>query len=138
MTDIIISKLKDKGVIITPQRIAIIEFLELNNLHPSAEDIYNNIKKKYPTLSVATVYNTLDKLVEIGEVVKLTISNDNKSNYEYNLTPHHHFYCKKCRKIYDISLECKYTTANNIDGHEIQEIHGYFKGICINCLNKNI
>ena len=98
----IIKKLRYKNIKVTPQRIAIINFLEENKIHPTAEIIFKNIVKDYPSISLATIYNTLDKLIEINEISKLKISNDNKVNYENNLIPHHHFYCKKCKNIFDI------------------------------------
>ncbi len=99
----IIAKLREKGVKVTPQRIAIIDYLEEFKNHPTAEDIYLAIIKNYPTISFATVYNTLDKLEEIDEIVKLKITDDNKVNYEYDYHPHHHFFCKKCKNIFSLA-----------------------------------
>ena len=132
----IILKLKQKGAKVTPQRIAIIDFLEKFKIHPTAEDIYLAIIKNYPTISLATIYNTMDKLEEIDEVIKLKISDDNIVNYEYKNDPHHHFYCKSCKKIFDINIECKISNTKKINGHKVEEVHGYFKGICKNCLKK--
>jgi Fur family peroxide stress response transcriptional regulator len=130
----IILKLRQKGVKVTPQRIAIINYLEDFKNHPTAEDIYHAIIKNYPAISLATVYNTLEKLEEIDEITKLKISDDNKVNYEYDQSPHHHFYCKACKKIFDIHVECEISKKQNFDGHKIEEVHGYFKGLCKNCL----
>ena len=129
----IIEKLRDKGVKVTPQRVAIIDYLDNNRTHPTVDDIYNNIVKLYPTISRATVYNTLDKLEEINEIIKLKIADENKVNYDYDLTPHHHFYCKKCKKIYDIAISCHHANKLEQDGHMVEEVHGYFKGICKEC-----
>jgi Fur family peroxide stress response transcriptional regulator len=134
--DTIILKLKQKGVKVTPQRIAIINYLENVQSHPTAEDIYLKVVKDYPTISLATIYNTMEKLEEIDEVIKLKISKDNIVNYEYKNEPHHHFYCKKCNKIFDVNVECKISNSKNINGHKVEEVHGYFKGICVNCLKK--
>lgn len=134
--ELIISKLRKKRVKVTPQRIAIIDYLEEFKNHPTAEDIYLAILKNYPALSLATVYNTLDKLEEIDEVFKLKITEDNKVNYEYDHHPHHHFYCKKCKNIFDINIECEISKKENIDGHMIEETFGHFKGICKNCMKK--
>jgi len=131
--EIIIKKLKTKGVKVTPQRVAIINFLEKNRIHPSADDIYNGIVKEYPSISLATIYNTLDKLEEIGKIIKLKVADDHIVNYEYNLTPHQHFYCRKCGKIYDIEIEQKYQPGHNLNGHQIEECHTFFKGLCKNC-----
>src|SRR3970040_1018742 len=64
----LIQKYKDKGFKLTPQRLAILKFMEGNTSHPAAEDIYRHIKKEYPTVSFATVYNTLEALRDKGEI----------------------------------------------------------------------
>jgi Fur family peroxide stress response transcriptional regulator len=129
-----IEKLKLKKFKLTPQRIAIINFLNHNPIHPSAETIYNHIKEDYPTISLATIYNTLEKLEEIGELIKLKVSNTNKINYEFNTTPHQHFFCKRCTKIYDIWKEVK-QNIKIIDGHNIEEVQVCYKGTCKSCNN---
>jgi Fe2+ or Zn2+ uptake regulation protein len=129
----IIKKMRDNNIKVTPQRIAIIKFLEENKIHPTAEKIFNNIIKDYPTISLATIYNTLEKLEEINEIYKLKITDDNKVNYENNLNPHHHFYCKKCKNIFDIDIKCDYFNIKIVEGNHIEEVHGYFKGLCKNC-----
>jgi Fur family transcriptional regulator, peroxide stress response regulator len=130
----IISNLKNKGVKVTPQRIAIIDFLEKNKIHPTAEEIYENVSKAFPSISLATIYNTLEKLEEIGELKKIKISDENKVNYEAIMEPHHHFYCRSCKKIFDIDVKCSFSALKEVEGNKIEEIHGYFKGICKNCL----
>ena len=68
MKDPIAINLRKIGLKITPQRQAILKLLKGNQTHPSAERIYSKILKKYPGISFATVYNTLSKLVEAGEI----------------------------------------------------------------------
>ncbi|PHJ36752.1 hypothetical protein P378_20455, partial [Desulforamulus profundi] len=63
-----INKLKNLGLKLTPQRLAILNLLEGNAKHPSAEEIYNQLKPQYPSLSLATVYNTLEILAKAGEL----------------------------------------------------------------------
>jgi Fur family peroxide stress response transcriptional regulator len=66
----VIKKYSGRGFKMTPQRIAILDFLEGNTGHPSAEDIYKEIKKKHPTVSFATIYNTLETLKKRREIVE--------------------------------------------------------------------
>ncbi len=131
----IILKLKKNGVKVTPQRIAIIDYLEKNRIHPSAEKIYEYVIKDYPSISLATVYNTLDKLEELNAIKKLKISDDNKINYEYDITPHSHFYCKQCRTIIDIPAK-DILHDEFINGNKIDEFSLYYKGTCSACLKK--
>ncbi len=128
-----IKKLRSMGVKVTPQRLAIIDFLEKNKIHPSAEMIFKDVIKNFPTISFATVYNTLEKLEEAKFIQKLKIADENKVNYEYNMAPHDHFFCRKCKKIYDVNINKPSTGMIEIEGHKIEEIYTYIKGICKNC-----
>jgi len=69
----IIERLKEKEVALTPQRMAIGEFLSRSEGHPTVDEIYRAIQRRYPTMSVATVYSTLELLKELGEIQELSI-----------------------------------------------------------------
>lgn len=129
-----VKTLQDKGIKATPQRMAIIDFLEKNYSHPTAEIIFSKIKKKYPTMSFATVYNTLEKLESKHEVIKLSIAGG-KSCYEYHTHPHCHFYCTKCETIIDIPMPANFEPAE-LSTYQVEEVHGYFKGVCPECIKK--
>lgn len=94
------SKLYEKGLKVTPQRIAIFEaILKLNN-HPTAENIIEYIRKNHPNISVATVYKVLDVLVENGMIKKVKTEND-MMRYDAIMESHHHIYCSDSDKIED-------------------------------------
>jgi len=133
-TEIILRKLKENGLKATPQRIAILRFLDQTMGHPSVEEIHQAIKKQYPSISLATVYNTLEKLNKAHSIQKLNIS-DARAHYETNLNPHCHFYCKQCQTIIDITLTRPFE-SDQLDHYRVEEIHGYFKGVCEDCLIK--
>jgi Fur family peroxide stress response transcriptional regulator len=126
-----LNNLKKKGFKLTPQRQAVIEHLEGNSSHPSAADLFEEVKKKYPMISFATVYNTLKILGEAKEIKSLTIGFD-KVNFDPNTEQHDHFLCQKCGKIYDIFRETK-ETIEEIEGHQIKDRQIYFYGICSEC-----
>jgi Fe2+ or Zn2+ uptake regulation protein len=130
-----ISILKDNNLKITPQRLAIIKYLDNHMNHPTADIIYSDLKKKYPSLSKTTVYNALEALNKHGIIQSLTISGS-ELRYDINHGMHHHFYCKKCGNIIDIELECPNLKKMEQYGHDIEEIHGYIKGTCKNCLKR--
>lgn len=71
--DQVVEILRSNGVKMTPQRLAIIDYLERHRVHPSAEDIYQALLPQYSMLSLATVYNTLELLQNLQVVIKLTI-----------------------------------------------------------------
>jgi len=131
----IINKLRDSKIKVTPQRVAIFKFLDDNKNHPTAEDTFKYVSIANPGISLATVYNTLEKMFEVGAINKVHID-AGKIHYDPGLIPHHHFLCERCKSIYDIFLDCSVTKQGSIEGHQVLETHGYFKGVCKKCLNK--
>jgi Fur family peroxide stress response transcriptional regulator len=126
-------KYKDIGLKLTPQRLAILDHLEGNKEHPSAEDIYKAISERFPTMSFSTVYNTLETLKQKGLLWELTIDAD-KKRFDPNTDHHNHLICIKCKGIVDIYA--KYELAvddNEKHGFEIVGNHIEFYGICPEC-----
>ena len=91
------------GLAVTPQRLAIIEALLDSTDHPRAEDIFAQVRKRHPHISLATVHRTLETLCRIGEARKVTLLHDS-ARYDGNLAPHHHVICVNCRRIRDIEV----------------------------------
>ena len=104
--------------------------------HPTVDEIYNALAGDIPTLSKTTVYNTLKLLSEHGAVQTLTIDERNTC-YDANTSPHAHFLCRRCGKIYDLPGVPLLAADNmaNAEGHQVQEVHYYYKGICKHCIN---
>lgn len=127
--------LKDKKLKITFQRLIVLRYLDENCTHPTADQIYSNLKTNNPSLSKTTVYNTLDALQKHGIIQAITISGS-ELRYDIFNGMHHHFYCKKCGKIVDIDISCPNVEKMKEFGHKVEEIHGYIKGICKECLIK--
>ena len=120
------------------QRIAVMQYLMEHPIHPSADDIYTALSPSMPTLSKTTVYNTLKLFSEQGAAQMLTIDEKN-TNFDADTSIHSHFLCKRCGHIYD--LQCpeavKKVESLEMDGHQVSEVHYYYKGICKNCLRKD-
>lgn len=131
----IIKRLKKKGVVLTPQRLAVANFLDGNFTYPSVEEIYTKLKKIYPTISLATIYNSLEALKTAGEIQELTIRRD-KVCFDPDPSPHHHFYCNKCKKVLDIKISCNTAANGYVFGNKIDEVQAYFYGTCKDCLEK--
>ncbi len=126
-------KYKHLGLKLTPQRLAILGYLEGNTQHPSADEIYTAISKRFPTMSFATVYNTLDALRDKGGVRELTID-PGKKRFDPDTSPHHHLICIKCRHIVDIFTEYKLPLSDRErHGFEIVGDHIEFYGVCPKC-----
>lgn len=131
----IIDKYKDTGFKLTPQRIAILKILDGNTSHPTADDIYQELKKTCPTVSFATVYNTIEALARMGELVEITIDPERK-HFDPNPAPHHHIRCIECGKISDIFMDYGRTLElpDEILGeYELLGNHVDFLGVCSDC-----
>lgn len=128
--------LKKKDIKPTYHRLKILENIvnDIGN-HPTVEMIYDELKDEIPTISITTIYNTLSKFLE-KELVSPVIITGTEVRYDYKKSPHHHFQCRKCGKILDLDIECPFATGRKkiVNGHKIEDVHGYFKGICKNCL----
>ena len=127
--------LKEKYIKITPQRLIVLKYLDENCTHPTADKIYSDLKSNNPSLSKTTVYNSLITLEQNGIIQSITISGS-ELRYDFKHKMHHHFFCKNCGKIFDIDIECPNIEKMNQFGHQVEEIHGYIKGICKECLKK--
>jgi len=132
--------LKENNLKVTPQRIRILKYLDCHRTHPTADEIYSNLKKSIPSLSKTTVYNSLDTLKEHGLIQTLSICGS-EHRYDFNHEMHHHFLCTECGRIFDIDFKCPNVKEIRAEiessGHQIKEVHGYFKGICKECLKKD-
>jgi len=125
----------------TAQRQAIYNYLTASCEHPSAEDIYQALKPQHPTLSLATVYNTLTLLVDAGLVTPLGTIGDNKTQFDANLHPHLHLYCTKCKAFMDFESplldDMKAYVIEQSDYDIINSRHIY-QGVCPNCKSTSV
>ncbi len=126
---------REKGLNVTYQRIKIFESLNQIDTHPTAEEIYQIVKKEYPSISLATVYKTLETFAENDLISKVTPLHD-LARYDGNTSPHHHLVCIKCKRIIDVHGE----KLNDIkipksakNGFQLLGYRIQFEGICNNC-----
>lgn len=130
-------KYRAPGFKLTPQRIAILDYLEGNRSHPSAEDVYRAVLRRFPTMSFATVYNTLETLKDRGRVVELT-GDPGKKRFDPNTRPHHHLICTGCRRIEDLHVEFRLDVPKrDLAGYAVTGNHIEFYGTCPLCAGKN-
>ena len=126
-------KYRNLGIKLTPQRLAIFNFLNGNRSHPSADDIFNAVKKEFPTMSFATVYNTIDALKSKGAVRELTIESG-KKRYDPDCSLHHHLICVTCRTVIDIFKEFILSLPSDItEDFDVKGNHIEFYGLCQRC-----
>jgi len=136
-----VMKLREIGLKVTPQRQGILKVLSGNRTHPSAESVYHEMVKEYPRISFATVYNTLSRLAEAGEIQELGID-PSKKRFEPSRVGHGHFYCKVCGKVFDVLYDSplltnlKTLSAKSVEGHEVDLVQIELKGVCKECKKK--
>jgi len=124
---------RDKGFKLTPQRLAIMKFLEGNKSHPSAEDIYLYVKKTFPTMSFATVYNNLEALIDKGNITRVSIDPERR-RYDPDTSRHNHLICLKCKKVVDVHADFKvHLPKEENTAFEIIGSHVEFYGTCPEC-----
>lgn len=134
--DYFTSTLKQTGMRLTPQRIAICKLLSETDSHPTAAMIYERIHDQYPSLSLMTVYNTLNVLVELGVVNALGNVGDDNVHYDGNTSPHINLACVSCHKIVDMD-STKVADLNgevsNTSGFKILGARMLYYGLCPDC-----
>ena len=129
--EISISQIKDrlveKGLKVTPQRIAILEAIYILNNHPTAEMIMDYIKDTHPGISTATIYKVLDALVE-NQLINRVKTEKGIKRYDGITENHHHLYCSDSEEIEDYMNEnldqllADYFKKNGIENFEIRDI----------------
>jgi len=97
----IIDTLRNKGYKATPQRIAICRFALRSRDHPTAQRIYNEVRKVYPTVSLATVYKALQILTEHGLIQEIDLP-EGQARFDSCVEPHIHLICLRCGNIQDL------------------------------------
>jgi Fe2+ or Zn2+ uptake regulation protein len=125
-------ELVSKNIRPSHQRLKILEFFHLHHNHPTVEDIFKELKPTMPTLTKATIYNTLKIFIKEHLVEEIHIE-DNEIRYDLPSKNHGHFKCKKCGAIYDFDIEIDDTPAKGLDDFYIENKSVYFKGVCPKC-----
>ena len=132
----IIRKLRDHGHKITPQRLAIARILAVSKGHPTVEAIYEQVRKDFPTMSLATVYRNIVMLKSLGEILELGFP-DGSNRYDGNRPfPHPHVICMKCGEIVDPVLDSLDEMKKEVSeetGFAIMTHRLDFFGVCGQC-----
>ncbi len=135
-----LKKLREEDVTLTPQRMAVINFLAGNRNHPTADEIFRHLRPDYPTISKATVYSTLKLLSEKGVLNELSIRKRGESSFDLGEKEHHHLLCGKCGRIVDIFVDpcddCNIMRAADAAGHNVEKVQAYLYGVCADCVKK--
>src|SRR5438067_858167 len=135
-TDDLITHLRDAGLRVTPQRLVIYETLVKEKHHPTAQVLFERLQGTLPSLSQATVYNTLQTMVEMGLVRELGTAGDGAVRYDADISPHAHLVCTSCNSIEDfagVEVPVPDPMAFKERGYTIRSMAVYYYGLCDDC-----
>jgi Fe2+ or Zn2+ uptake regulation protein len=133
----LLERLRARGWRVTPQRRAVAQVLAGDHVHLTADDVLERARAVLPEVSLATVYNTLRELVDMGELLELRVGNG-PARYDPNTgTAHHHLVCTVCHRLVDVhpaGLEALGLPPDQRHGYVLDEIDITFRGRCPNCV----
>lgn len=128
--------LKEKGYRLTPQRIMVIDALHAHDQHISAEEIYAQVKAKYPYANISTVYRTLDLMKELNLVNEIDLGDGRVRYHPAEKGHHHHLVCNRCGKVIDLPESALVSLSNSIArDYKFQADlrHLAIFGVCADC-----
>jgi Fe2+ or Zn2+ uptake regulation protein len=122
------------GLKLTPQRMAIVRELAADPTHPTAQELFDRLRPALPTMSFATVYNTLDALVAAGLCASRALS-PGPARFDPNMKPHHHAVCDACGLVRDVPCDApaeplRADGSVEPPGFEIRAVELIYRGLC--------
>jgi Fur family peroxide stress response transcriptional regulator len=131
-----LSELKRSGLKVTPQRMAIVREIADDLSHPTAQSLFERLRPTFPTMSFATVYNTLDALARCGLTGELNLGG--AVRFDPNTSPHHHAVCDACGAVFDVPAEPtpSHKTLRAAGGFRVRTEERTYRGLCGGCGGK--
>ncbi|HEX5084725.1 MAG TPA: Fur family transcriptional regulator [Blastocatellia bacterium] len=127
---------QSRGLKMTPQRRAIVDYMQSAHHHPTADEVLQTVNHKFPMTSRATVYNTLNWLKQEGMIRE--VFEAGSVRFDPNTEQHHHFVCRECGKVEDVECEligkvniCALPASQKVEFFEVT-----LRGLCADCQNK--
>jgi Fur family peroxide stress response transcriptional regulator len=123
-----------RGLKITPQRQSIFRVLHGSTVHPTAEAVYHSVRAEMPSISLRTVYQTLNDLAAMGEIQAIDLGTGS-IRFDPHTGPHHHLVCDECGRVQDVEAEFPGVTVPDADasGFEVRSTEIIFRGRCHAC-----
>lgn len=128
--------LREAGLKLTPQRLAIIRVFADDPSHPTAQELFERLRDAFPTMSFATVYNTLDALAKRGLSGELNLGG--AARFDPNTSPHHHAVCDRCGAVVDIPAapvgrDAASRVSGAVPGFVVAREERTYHGTCSRC-----
>ena len=120
------------------QRQMVLDVVKNRTKHPTADKVYEILKKDHPEISLGTVYRNLNLLSEMGEISRVETSSV-KDHFDGNQHPHAHFVCRKCGGGFDLNLDISQLlqSAKGVEGSfQVEDCKVLVQGVCEDCLKK--
>ncbi len=123
-----------QGLKVTPQRQCVFRALDGNLEHPTAEGIYERVTGEMPTVSLRTVYQTLNDLAAMGEISQIDLGTGS-SRFDPNLEDHHHLVCDSCGVVVDVpgDTSAVRVPSDQTHGFALSRTEVVFRGVCPAC-----
>jgi len=131
---------RERGIKVTPQRLAVYEILAQTKSHPSADQIFRLLQAQNPAISLSTVYKTLDTLRSVGLISLLNVGEDSH-RYDGNPDPHGHLVCTSCHRVDDLDeglLGDVSSLLQRKSHYRLSALNLYLYGLCPDCQAKLI
>ncbi len=134
--------LRARGFRLTPQRLAIVRLFAEDLSHPTAHDLFARLRAAFPTMSFATVYNTLDALAEAGLSSSLRLGAPGAATrFDPNTEPHHHAVCDRCASVADLPVNPRaFAGEARVQGHgfQVRAVETIYRGTCAGCADHSL
>lgn len=129
-----ITRLRESGAKITSQRIAILKLLRGRTDHPSADQIYGELKADFPTISFATIYSTA-QLLAASDLIQILSIDEKRVHFDPNPSPHAHFLCTDCGELMDVPIDADTRQRmEDLVSFRIESLQLFMYGVCQACM----
>lgn len=138
-TDQLVKCLRAQNISVTPQRLEILRSIVSRYDHPSADAIYQEVRKHLPMISFNTVYKTLETFCQLGLITKINPLHE-VARYDGNVQPHAHLICRHCHRVEDANWQWPQDLPlpeMGENGFRIETVSVQFFGLCSKCLQPN-
>jgi len=137
-SEVMLHDLRRAGLKMTPQRLAIVKIFASDESHPTAQELFERLRGEFPSMSFATVYNTLDALVSAG--LGGTLRLGGAARFDPNTSAHHHAVCDRCGAVHDVPAETLAPSSATVrrlrksaGGFSVRAIERVYRGLCAKC-----
>ena len=135
----LLARVRAAGLKMTPQRMAIVREVAADESHPSAQELFDRLRPGMPTMSFATVYNTLAALCAAGLGTSLSLA-PGSTRFDPNMHAHDHVVCDRCGAVRDVvepvaprPLPATQALAKTAPGFTVRVVEQIFRGLCLDC-----